>query len=145
MFFSGFFLDQATQPEPHHHLLEDDQLTENLNETTTVAKETGTSTKGQLLNISAIIDPSPPDLPKQETSSHQQQQQPASYKKLLYSANYHTWKRLPYTHWPMLFGLYNMSLYGQYISILPPIQLSMTISPESAKQLRHSEEEQAVR
>ena len=144
MFFSGFFLDQATQPEPHHHLLEDDQLTENLNETTTVAKETGTSTKGQLLNISAIIDPSPPDLPKQETSSHQQQQ-PASYKKLLYSANYHTWKRLPYTHWPMLFGLYNMSLYGQYISILPPIQLSMTISPESAKQLRHSEEEQAVR
>ena len=40
----------------------------------------------------------------------------------------------------MLFGLYNMTLYGQYITILPPIHLSMTISPESAKSLRHPKE-----
>ena len=33
-----------------------------------------------------------------------------------------------------------MTLYGQYITILPPIHLSMTISPESAKSLRHPKE-----
>ena len=40
----------------------------------------------------------------------------------------------------MLFGLYNMSLYGQYITILPPIHLSLTISPEVAIGLRHPDE-----
>ena len=60
--------------------------------------------------------------------------------KLLHNPEYNPWKRLPYTHWPMLFGLYNMTLYGQYITILPPIHLSMTISPESAKSLRHPKE-----
>jgi len=55
-------------------------------------------------------------------------------------ADYAPWQRLPYTHWPMLFGLYNMSLYGQYITLLPPIQLAMTISPESAVSLRHPRE-----
>jgi hypothetical protein len=30
----------------------------------------------------------------------------------------------------MLFGLYNMSVYGSYITLLPPISLSMVISPE---------------
>ena len=60
-----------------------------------------------------------------------------SLKKLQHNPDYAPWQRLPFTHWPMLFGLYNMSLYGQYITLLPPIQLSMTISPESAVSLRH--------
>jgi hypothetical protein len=30
----------------------------------------------------------------------------------------------------MLFGLYNMSVYGSYLTLLPPICLSMVISPE---------------
>ena len=64
--------------------------------------------------------------------------------KLLHNPDYNPWKRLPYTHWPMLFGLYNMTLYGQYITILPPIHLSMTISPESAKSLRHPKEYDAT-
>ena len=63
-----------------------------------------------------------------------------SLSKLLHNPDYNPWKRLPYTHWPMLFGLYNMTLYGKYITILPPIHLSMTISPESAKSLRHPKE-----
>jgi hypothetical protein len=32
----------------------------------------------------------------------------------------------------MLFGLYNMSVYGSYLTLLPPICLSMVISPEVA-------------
>jgi len=52
-----------------------------------------------------------------------------------------SWKRLPHTHWPMLFSLYNMSLYGSYISFLPPVHLSAVIGPETAKQLRHPNEE----
>jgi hypothetical protein len=40
----------------------------------------------------------------------------------------------------MLFGLYNISLSGQYISLLPPIRLSLVISPETARRLRHPQE-----
>ena len=35
------------------------------------------------------------------------------------------WSRLPSTHWPMLFSLYNVSLQGQYVTLLPPIHLSI--------------------
>ena len=65
--------------------------------------------------------------------------------KLLHHPDYNPWKRLPHTHWPMLFGLYNITLYGNYITILPPIHLSMTISPESAKSLRHPKEYDGTR
>ena len=64
----------------------------------------------------------------------------ASLKKLLHDPDQVAWQRLPFSHWPMLFGLYNMSLYGQHITILPPIRLSMTISPEVAISLRHPTE-----
>jgi hypothetical protein len=40
----------------------------------------------------------------------------------------------------MLFGLYNMSLSGQYVCLLPPIRLSLAISPETARQMRHPQE-----
>ena len=40
----------------------------------------------------------------------------------------------------MLFGLYNISLSGQYICLLPPIRLSLAISPETARRLRHPQE-----
>jgi hypothetical protein len=40
----------------------------------------------------------------------------------------------------MLFGLYNISLSGQYVSLLPPIRLSLAISPEAARRLRHPQE-----
>lgn len=51
-----------------------------------------------------------------------------------------TWSRLPSTHWPMLFSLYNLSLQGQYVTLLPPIQLSIVIGTEGAKLLRHPKE-----
>jgi hypothetical protein len=50
------------------------------------------------------------------------------------------WLRLPHTHWPMLFSLYNITLQGHYITLLPPIHLSMVIGAESAKMLRHPKE-----
>ena len=73
-------------------------------------------------------------------SSEEAKMASTNFKKLQHNAEYAPWKGLPYTHWPMLFGLYNMSLYGQYITLLPPIRLSMTISPESAINLRHPKE-----
>ena len=45
---------------------------------------------------------------------------------------------------PMLFNLYNISLSGQYVSILPPILLSLAISPETARRLRHPQEAEKV-
>ncbi|OQV18690.1 Sterol regulatory element-binding protein cleavage-activating protein [Hypsibius exemplaris] len=46
-------------------------------------------------------------------------------------------QKLPYRHWPTLFGYYNISLAGKYISILPPISLTSVISPEQAVASRH--------
>ena len=54
------------------------------------------------------------------------------------------WRRLPYSHWPMLFGLYNISVYGQNLALLPPILLSTVISPEAAVKLRSPHEKDAV-
>ena len=39
---------------------------------------------------------------------------------------------LPDTHWPTLFGYYNISLKGEYITLLPPILLSIPVSVEDA-------------
>ena len=80
------------------------------------------------LNISALIADIDPTQP------------PAPFKKLLHNDG-NQWTRLPHTHWPLLFGLYNVSLYKSYITVLPPIELSMLISPETAKELRHPQEE----
>lgn len=46
----------------------------------------------------------------------------------------------PFTnqHWTNLFSLYNISLTGRFISILPPILLSVPITPERAKLCRNS-------
>lgn len=50
------------------------------------------------------------------------------------------WRRLPYSHWPMLFGLYNISVYGDNIVLLPPILLSNIVSPEAVVKLRSPNE-----
>ena len=60
--------------------------------------------------------------------------------KLLPPAQDYSWSKLPSTHWPMLFSLYNITLHGRYITLLPPVHLSMIIGPESAKMLRHPKE-----
>ena len=50
------------------------------------------------------------------------------------------WRRLPYSHWPMLFGLYNISVYGDHVVLLPPILLSSLVSPEAVVKLRSPNE-----
>lgn len=54
--------------------------------------------------------------------------------------DFNLWQSLPTQHWTTLFGFYNISLLGRYISILPPIHLSIPLSPESAIQMRHPAE-----
>lgn len=41
-------------------------------------------------------------------------------------------RKLPHSHWPTLFSYYNISLTGHYLSILPPILLSLPVTPEDA-------------
>ena len=48
----------------------------------------------------------------------------------LFPLRFSPWLRLPYSHWPMLFGLYNISVYGHRLVLLPPILLSTVVSPE---------------
>lgn len=54
--------------------------------------------------------------------------------------NLEIWKLLSSQHWSALFGYYNISLYGRYISILPPIHLSIPVDPSEAISLRHPSE-----
>lgn len=50
------------------------------------------------------------------------------------------WRRLSHYHWPAILSLYNISLSGHYISILPPIRLSHAVSSEQARALRNPNE-----
>jgi hypothetical protein len=53
---------------------------------------------------------------------------------------YEPWRRLSHYHWPAILSLYNISVSGHYISILPPIRLSHTVSSEEARSLRNPNE-----
>ncbi|XP_066301686.1 sterol regulatory element-binding protein cleavage-activating protein-like isoform X2 [Branchiostoma lanceolatum] len=52
------------------------------------------------------------------------------------------WQDLSFRHWPKLFGCYNITLAGRYISILPPIHLSVVVPPDEAVDMRHHSEQQ---
>lgn len=54
--------------------------------------------------------------------------------------DYDTRRRLSLHHWPSILSLYNISLTGYYITLLPPINLIHTISREVAISLRNPEE-----
>ncbi|XP_055959285.1 sterol regulatory element-binding protein cleavage-activating protein [Patella vulgata] len=45
--------------------------------------------------------------------------------------------QLSYKHWQTLFGHYNISLLGSYVSILPAIHVSAIIDPDTAIKIRH--------
>lgn len=55
----------------------------------------------------------------------------------LYSHNPYIWRRLTPYHWQVLFGVYNISLTGRYISILPSICISAPLQPKAAASQRH--------
>ena len=56
--------------------------------------------------------------------------------------NVDLWRRLSYRHWPDLFAVYNMSLAGSYIAMLPPIQLSIAVPIERLPEVRNSKDEE---
>ncbi|RWS16320.1 Sterol regulatory element-binding protein cleavage-activating protein-like protein [Dinothrombium tinctorium] len=62
-----------------------------------------------------------------------------SMKRLLHQAE-KPWNLLSTQHWSTLFGYYNISLSGRYISILPPLHLSIPVDPSAAMRLRHPSE-----
>lgn len=49
----------------------------------------------------------------------------------------HPVSSMPNHHWSNLFSLYNVSLTGRFLSILPPIMLSIAVSPERAQSIRN--------
>ena len=44
---------------------------------------------------------------------------------------------LPDTHWPTLFSYYNRTLRGEYISLLPPVLLSVPVTVQDALSVHH--------
>ncbi|GIY33272.1 sterol regulatory element-binding protein cleavage-activating protein [Caerostris darwini] len=47
------------------------------------------------------------------------------------------WRSLSSQHWTTLFGYYNLSLSGRFISILPPIHISVAVNPDNVVELRN--------
>ncbi|RWS31217.1 hypothetical protein B4U80_00513 [Leptotrombidium deliense] len=62
-----------------------------------------------------------------------------SVKRLLHRST-QPWNLLSTQQWSTLFGYYNISLSGRYVSILPAIHLSLPVDPSSAMHLRHPSE-----
>lgn len=54
--------------------------------------------------------------------------------------NKNLWRLLSPQHWSGLFNYYNISLSGKFITILPPILLSIPVEPEAAIQTRNPSE-----
>lgn len=51
--------------------------------------------------------------------------------------NMDLWRRLSYRHWPDLLAVYNLSLAGNCIALLPPIRLSIPVHPDRVEQVRN--------
>lgn len=49
-------------------------------------------------------------------------------------------QRLSFYHWPVLMTLYNMSLTGKCITVLPAIRISHVVTPEEALTMRNPNE-----
>jgi len=115
----------------------------NLNTTSQRSRPRPRPEKGGVENISTIL------ASMRSQASETDQDNPATggrgarteYLSRLQHRTSEYWRRLPYSHWPMLFGLYNMSVFGSHLSLLPPISLSMVISPEAVVQLRSPHEQ----
>ncbi|CAL1263212.1 unnamed protein product [Larinioides sclopetarius] len=51
--------------------------------------------------------------------------------------NLNVWQSLLPQHWTNLFGYYNISLSGRFISILPPLHISVAVDPNDVVELRN--------
>lgn len=58
--------------------------------------------------------------------------------RLQHPKNVDLWRRLSYRHWPDLLDIYNISLAGKCIAILPSIRLSIPVDPERLSEVRNS-------
>lgn len=58
--------------------------------------------------------------------------------RLQHPKNVDLWRRLSYRHWPDLLDIYNISLAGKCIAMLPPIRLSISVHPDRLAEVRNS-------
>ena len=58
--------------------------------------------------------------------------------RLLHPKHVELWRRLSYRHWPDLLDIYNISLAGKCIAMLPPIRLSVLVHPDRLTEVRNS-------
>lgn len=58
--------------------------------------------------------------------------------RLQHPKNVDLWRRLSHRHWPDLLEIYNISLAGKCIAMLPPIRLSISVHPDRLAEVRNS-------
>ena len=58
--------------------------------------------------------------------------------RLQHPKNVQLWRRLSYRHWPDLLALYNYSLAGTCIALLPPIRLSIAVGNDRLADVRNA-------
>lgn len=81
-----------------------------------------------------------------EDSIPKDQQQPQAHHvdANLHHTNTRLWEELPTKHWTTLFGYYNVSVAGRYISILPPMFLSIPVPASKAVEMRHPDDSRTM-
>jgi len=57
---------------------------------------------------------------------------------LLNAEKWPHWPRLSWYNWQFLLGMYNMSVAGSYVSVLQPIHVAHSVTPDEAMSLRES-------
>lgn len=62
----------------------------------------------------------------------------------LHHSNARLWEELPTKHWTTLFDYYNVSVAGRYISILPPVLLSVPVPASKAIEMRHADDHRTM-
>ncbi|XP_060850773.1 sterol regulatory element-binding protein cleavage-activating protein isoform X2 [Rhopalosiphum padi] len=60
------------------------------------------------------------------------------YVQLLNAEKWPHWPRLSWYNWQFLLSMYNVSVAGSYVSVLQPIHLAHSVTPEEAMSLRES-------
>lgn len=94
--------------------------------------------KDQRLVLEILKAPSLENMPNFTLSDHDGSQIYNPYRRIIFSSHHLAMLISPSNyHWSNIFSLYNISLVGRFVSILPPILLSIPISPEKAVNLRN--------
>lgn len=122
-------------------------LFENLNKALNKSESMGSVVLDQkyLKSFNSVVDAgleemNPESVMNEKNGRNESDYLPSEELARLQHSGFDPWRRLSHHHWPAILSMYNISVAGRYISILPSIRLSLSVTPDVARSLRNLEE-----